>query len=229
MTEPGSHPSPTSTIAILQTRSLADAVRDEIEAMVLDGRFKPTERINELALATQLGVSRGPVREACSALAALGLLESIPNRGFFVRRLDDAELAEVAEARAYVFASIVSAVALRSDAAAVADLRALLLAMDEAAERGNVRDYYPINLRFHTRLGELCRNRRLAGLYQGLARELHVQRYRALSNRNSLALSNAEHTAIVDAIAAGDDKRAFDAGLAHVLNGFARMRRAPKR
>lgn len=216
-------PSPAAAIAILKSHSLTDLVRDEIEAMVLDGRFKPTERINELALATRLNVSRGPVREACRSLAAMGLLEAVPNRGFFVRRLDAAEVAEVAEARAYVFASIAAEVARRASAA-VDELRALLMAMDTAAEHGRVREYYPVNLQFHARLGELCGNRRLALIYQGLARELHVQRYRALSGPNILPLSNAEHRAIVDAIEAGDPDRAFRAALTHVRNGFARMR-----
>jgi DNA-binding GntR family transcriptional regulator len=222
-------PTPASTIAILQSRSLADAVRDEIEAMVLDGRFKPTERINELALAARLGVSRGPIREACSALSALGLLESVPNRGFFVRRLDEDELTEVAEARACVFASIIAAVAVRAGENDMARLRDLVDEMDDAAALGKVRDYYPVNLRFHALLGVMCRNRRLAAIYQGLARELHVQRYRALSDGDNLSVSNAEHRAIVTAISAGDPDVAFRAGRDHVLNGFARMKQRPRR
>lgn len=219
-------PSPAATIALIKSHSLADLVRDEIEGMVLDGRFKPTERINELALAARLNVSRGPIREACRSLAAMGLLESVPNRGFFVRRLDAAEVAEVAEARAYVFASIAAEVARRASSE-VDELHALLAEMDAAAEQGRVRDYYPVNLRFHARLGELCGNRRLAGIYQGLARELHVQRYRALSGPNILPLSNDEHRAIVDAIEMADPDAAFAAALAHVRNGFARMRTYP--
>lgn len=217
--------SPLSAIEFLQSRSLADVIRDEVEAMILDGRFKPSERINELALAGQLRVSRGPIREALSALAATGLLENIPNRGFFVRCLDDAELSAVAEARAYVFASIAALAAGRASEADVGRLRAIIAALEAAAEAGDVRAYYPINLELHATLGDLANNRRLAAVYQGLARELHVQRYRALSAKNMLKVSNAEHREIVEAVAAGDADRAFKAGQAHVLNGFARMNR----
>jgi len=217
--------SPLSAIEFLQSRSLADVIRDEIEAMILDGRFKPGGRVNELALAGRLRVSRGPVREALTALAAAGLLESIPNRGFFVRCLDETELFEVVEARAYVFAALADAAARRVGDAEVAALEALIGELEAAVSLGRVRDYYPINLRFHATLGEMAGNRRLAALYQSLARELHVQRYRALSAENMLAVSNAEHRAIVEAIAARDPAGAFAAAQAHVLNGFARMRR----
>ena len=71
--------------------------------MMVEGEFAPNERINENVLAQRLGVSRGPIREACSGLAAIGLVQIIPNRGFFVSALSSAEVACIMLNSAKVF------------------------------------------------------------------------------------------------------------------------------
>lgn len=212
-----------AAIEFLKARSLGDVVRHEIEAMIINGQFMPNERINELNLAQKLGVSRAPVREACRALAAIGLLQYIPNRGLFVRLMDEVELREVAEARAYAFASISYVLAERVTDTELGELSRLIAEMKEIARLGDVSAYYPVNLRFHDSLCEMCGNRRLAATYQGFARELHVQRFRALSAGDNLGISNREHADIVAALNARDPLRAFIAGRAHVMNGYRRF------
>lgn len=215
-----------SPIDFLRTRSLANVVQAEIERMIVEGEFTPNERINEFALAQKLKVSRGPIREACSALAALGLIQVIPNRGFFVRELSENEGREVSEARAYVFASMVMCVAKRIDTKGIERLRNLVDRMDAIAKTGEVSHYYPVNLEFHSELAAVCGNARLAQMYLGLARDLHIQRYRALASGDVLDVSNAEHRAILDAVAAHDEQRAFAAAFTHIVNGTTRTRRA---
>jgi DNA-binding GntR family transcriptional regulator len=215
-----------SPIDFLRTRSLANVVQHEIERMIVEGEFTPNERINENALAQKLGVSRGPIREACSALAALGLIQIIPNRGFFVRELSESEARDVSEARAGVFACMAMLLAERITEAEVAGLTRLVDRMDALAKTAEVSDYYPVNLEFHSEIARLCGNMRLGQIYLGLARELHIQRYRALSSGDVLDVSNAEHRAILDALAARDPVKAFMAGRAHIVNGMSRTKRA---
>lgn len=222
----GNQGSELSPIDFLRTRSLANVVQNEIERMIVEGEFTPNERINENALAQKFGVSRGPIREACSALAALGLIQIIPNRGFFVRELSAEEAQEVSEARAGVFACMAMLAAERANEQTVSRLRALVERMEELAATGEVSQYYPVNLQFHAEIADLCGNRRLAQIYFGLARELHIQRYRALSRGDVLHISNAEHKEIMDAICAGDPLRAFAAGRRHISNGTLRTDKA---
>ncbi len=101
-----------------------------------------------------------------------------------------------------------------------------LLARVGLAKAGEVSDYYPVNLEFHSELAKMCGNERLAQIYLGLARELHIQRYRALASDAVLDISNHEHRAILDAVAAHDPQQAFAAGRAHIVNGAKRTRRA---
>lgn len=218
-----------SAIDFLRTRSLANVVQAEIERMIVDGELKPNERVNENGLAQRLGVSRGPIREACSAIAAMGLIEIIPNRGFFVRALSDEEAIDLSEARAGIFGCMAMLAAERATEADVAALRELVDRLDDVALTGEVSVYYPVNLEFHDRLARTCRNARLAQMYRSLVRELHIQRYRALASGDVLEVSNAEHRAILDAVAAHDSFAAFQAGRAHIMNGIVRTRKARRK
>ena len=80
-------PSALPTIAALREHSLTAVVQHEIERMILAGELAPGVRLNEKAVADTLKVSRGPVREACRALAELGFVHLIPNRGVFIKKL----------------------------------------------------------------------------------------------------------------------------------------------
>ncbi|HZV91779.1 MAG TPA: GntR family transcriptional regulator, partial [Caldimonas sp.] len=87
-------------IALLQNHSLAMLVQRELERMVLSGKLVAGERLNEPVLATRLGVSRGPVREAIRTLAEKGLVRIEKNRGTFVREISVGEADEIFEVRA---------------------------------------------------------------------------------------------------------------------------------
>jgi DNA-binding GntR family transcriptional regulator len=216
-------------IEFLRTRSLANVVQAEVERMIVDGDLTPNERINENALAQRLGVSRGPIREACSALAAIGLIQIIPNRGFFVRELSQEEAVEVSQARAGVFACMTMMLAETATAPQIDVLRLLVERMEAIVPSGEVSRYYPVNLQFHAEIAKAAGNRRLEQMYQSLVRELHIQRYRALASGDVLNVSNAEHREIFEAISAHDPARAFNAGRAHILNGVTRTQRAKEK
>lgn len=217
-----------SPLEFLRTRSLANVVQTEIERMIVDGELTPNERINENALAQRLGVSRGPIREACCGLAAMGLMQIIPYRGFFIRELSESEALDVSEARAGIFACMTMLLAQRATDSQIAVLRDLVDQMDAIVPTGEVKLYYPVNLKFHAELAQMSGNKRLAEIYSSLVRELHIQRFRALASGEVLHVSNAEHRLILDAIAARDPERAFEVARAHILNGITRTRKATK-
>lgn len=217
---------PLSAIDFLRTRSLTNVVQAEIERMIIDGELKPNERVNENGLSQRLGVSRGPIREACSALSAMGLLEIIPNRGYFVRALTNDQAQDLSEARAGVFGIAAMILAERITDEQVGELRTLLKRMDEIVELGDVHVYYPVNLEFHRQITRMAGNKRLEATYQTFVRELHIQRYRALSSPDVLHVSNVEHRAIVDALENRDPYRALVAARSHILNGIVRTRQA---
>lgn len=210
-------------LALRRSQSLTSIVQAEIERLILHGELAPDTRINELGLAEQLGVSRGPIREACRTLQASGLVESKPNRGFFVRLLTTQEAIEAYHARAAVIAYAGMTLAPIIAPLQLEKLHDLLDQMDEVVSRGEVGTYDPINLEFHDSILRMAGNERLRQTYRDLLREQHLFRHRGLSHGDNLTVSNREHRLIVDSLAKGDPTAAFNSMRDHVLFGMKRM------
>ena len=213
----------TPELDILRFQSMTSVLKHEIEQLVLSGHFASGERLNENALAARFQVSRGPIREACRALAESGLLELIPNRGVFVRSVSDEEAQDVYDVRAALFGLAARLAATRMEEADIDKLEELLGAMDAFAEQGSLDDYYPVNLKFHQAILEGSGNRRLVDDYTALIKELHLFRARGLLHGGGLLRSNLEHRQIVDALRARDAEAASKAAFDHVQKGKDRM------
>ncbi|APX91548.1 hypothetical protein BWR19_00470 [Halomonas sp. 1513] len=206
----------------LQAHSLTNLAQLEIERMILGGLFMPGERINENALANQLGISRGPVREACRTLAAMGLVQLIPNRGVFIRVISEEEAREVYEIRAGIFGYAGMLLAQRIDDSQLAYLKQLIEQMEEAARANDFDRYYAPNLTFHDFLVSATGNRRLITTYHDLVRQLHLFRSRGLVSGDGMLDSNREHREIVTALEARDALRSLEAMTGHVEAGQLR-------
>lgn len=83
-----------------QTRTRSLSIADRVRSAILSGDYAPGERLREIQLSESLGASRTPVRSALQALAAEGLLDYEPNRGYSVRRFETAEIIDAYEIRA---------------------------------------------------------------------------------------------------------------------------------
>ena len=86
--------------------SLSASVRDQLVRMIMVGTLKPGDRINEVHIASSLGVSRGPVREAARELEGHGLLVSRTNQGFFVATFSEREIVDLYEVKDWIDAAI---------------------------------------------------------------------------------------------------------------------------
>jgi DNA-binding GntR family transcriptional regulator len=211
-----------SAIALRRSRSLTAIVQQEIERMILNGELKAGERINEQALATKLGVSRGPVREATRALERAGLLTSVVNQGVFVRQIEEAEAAEIYDVRAVVFGFLCWRLAGRITAGQRDALTRLVAEMEHAIEQGDSGAYYRLNLRFHDAILEFAEHGRAKQTYESLIKETHLARQSSLTSPSRMRESNQEHAAIVAALAAGDSEAARRLAEEHSLGGKRR-------
>src|SRR5262245_6432688 len=192
--------------AVEQRRSqtLVSICEAEIERLILEGELGRGARINELAVAARLGVSRGPLREACRSLVQAGLLEARANRGFFVRKLARKEVIDLYDLRAGLMRLAGDLVAQRVSDHGLARLRQLVAAMDTARVNADAPAFRELNAEFHAVLVEAADNTRLKRVYDGLAKELRLFRRRGLASGEAMGASNDEHLAIVEAIAARD-------------------------
>ncbi|MCT4685028.1 MAG: GntR family transcriptional regulator [Roseicyclus sp.] len=211
------------SLARRRQRPLVQEVRDELERMILHGEIPGGERLNEAALAEELGVSRGPVREAARSLEREGLVRTVANDGVYVRRLSVDEVLELYDLRAMIAGYLCGRLAARGDAETAARLAEDVAQMDAAIAAGDEPRYFALNLGFHDRIATAAGAERARTLYTALGKEVRLMRRRVLSGAASLRTSNAEHAQIAAAIAAGDAARAQALGAAHHENAKERL------
>jgi phosphonate utilization transcriptional regulator len=214
------------TIALLRTRSLASAVQQEIERMILAGELAPGTKLTEAWLSEKLGVSRGPIREAFRMLEEAGLVRQEKNRGAFVRDIPVEEAIEIFDLRAVMDELVGRTVATTLTPEQGRQLKSLVEQMEQAARADDADAYHLLNLQFHDRLVEFAGNRKMAAIYRKLVKELALFRRRNLAQQQALPHSVAEHRQILKAIQSGDAEAAGRAMFAHVIESKERMLRA---
>lgn len=214
------------TINEKSNSTLTERIQYEIEALILSGTLPPGEHIKEQALATLLGTSRGPVREACRSLERAGLVRIIPNRGVFVRRITLKEVLDIFDIRAQLAHLAGREAAHNISPRKFAELHVLVENMDEAARNQDADAYLELNLSFHEVLYSLCENEKLRQLERELGNSIALYRRRGLASGGGLESSNREHRALTTALAQGKPEDVADLFRDHVLNGKARFAQA---
>lgn len=210
-------------LAILKSVSLTSALERQLERLIVEGELAPGDRLNEIQLAAHFGTSRGPLREATRSLEAKGFVEVVRNKGVFVRHLELDEACEIYDLRGALFGLAGRLVAERMTDALLARLNALVEGMEEAAAKNDVEAYYPLNLEFHEAILEAAGNKTLIAEYRRLMNKMHLFRVKGLVQGGGLAVSNSEHAAMLEALAAGDPDRAHDTHWRHVQRAKQRM------
>ena len=206
--------------------SLAKLVRDDMLGLILKGVFAPGQRINEPEVASRLGVSRVPVREALRELESSGLVVARKHSGVFVRQLEAAEIRDLYQVRGLLdgFAGRqATGLPPTKKTALLAVLDAAAEAMKDAASLQEVQRYYGENLRFHWALIEACDNRTLAETYRGVVQKLHLSRLKNLARDVGMQVSIAEHVQIVEALRQGDPVRCESLMSHHVGDAYQRL------
>jgi DNA-binding GntR family transcriptional regulator len=213
------------------TRSLTSAERalHALREMILGGQLAPGARLGEVELAERLGVSRTPVREALSRLAAEGIVEIQPNRGARVATWTVAELEGVFDLRSALEPQLTAFAVPNASAADIEELDHLAHRMAEVGAPGPDQDLdalVPLNRAFHDRLVALADHPTLATALAAAIRPPIVLRNFHAYDEASLRRSLAHHVEIVEAVRAGDPTWAGAVMTAHIHNARAVMVRA---
>lgn len=207
---------------LLQNTPLTRLVAEAVEKLILRGELAPGAKLNEVALAERLRVSRGPLREAFRTLEESGLIHQEKNRGAFVRVIELAEAADIYDVRAGLDATAGRLLAARITAGQLAQLRALT---DDMLSVGadEVDRFHALNLAFHDQIVSMVGNRTLKDTYGKLAKQLTLFRKRNLLAPKAIPRFAEEHSAIVDLLEAGDANGCAQALFAHAQGGRQRM------
>jgi DNA-binding GntR family transcriptional regulator len=203
----------------VQAQSLVDVVAERLEAAIFSGQLEPGSRLSEQALATSLGVSRGPLREAIRRLEGRKLLERTPNIGVRVASLSLTDLNEILQVREALEGLACNLAAIHMSDAAIGALKAMLDNHEKQKSVQENKGYYHEgkNLDFHFSIVEGSGNARLSEMLSGdLHYLLRVYRYKASPQPGRAAQVLQEHRAIVAALEARDPLAAGHAMREHL-------------
>lgn len=199
-----------------QAESMNARVLDALRAAVITGELAPGTLHSVQTLATQLGVSRTPVREALIKLAQQGMVRFERNRGVRVLQTSLHDLEEVFALRLLLEVPATRRACQLIDAAGRTELRRLYRAMERAAAADDEFRLWEHDRRFHRAMLEASGNTRLASYVDGLRDT--VLRRGVSTARSSRTLDDIvrEHLAVLECMETGDADGAAAAMQAHV-------------
>lgn len=190
-------------------KSTASIIADRLREAIMRGTLEPGTQLGETDLARQLGVSRGPLREAMQRLVQEGLLRSERHRGLFVIELDEAGIRDVYRTRRVVERAAGELILSRDVDQVAARLAEVHDEMRQAAEAGDRDALVEADLDFHEAFVEESGSIRLVRMSRTLLVETRMC-LSAMADTYEFPHEVAEeHGAIVDAIRARDQDRLF--------------------
>jgi DNA-binding GntR family transcriptional regulator len=200
----------------LENLTLWERVHQHLREEILSDRLPAGTELSEVALARELGVSRGPIRESIVRLASEGLVLVRPRRGAVVRSLSRDEFVQAYQVREALEVMAVRLAVPRLTDADFAELQRINDELERIAESGDVGGFFETNASFHAVFVAASGNDALGEIYRQLLGQMGRYRMQSLSLRGNLERSIAEHRAIVQAAGERDAARAANLMAEHI-------------
>jgi len=206
----------------LQRKSLKEEIFDVLHKKIIAGKVGPGEWLRQDDIATQLGVSMTPVREALDLLVSVGLAERVPYRGVRVPQPSADEIAEAYAMRLLLEAAGARAAALKREQVQVDELKRILSRMKGLLSLNDMSTLRQLSRQFHQLVVAIGGNSTLDRLYEMVMNSfpdwmLYEYLFRHIDLlESSLADEYQEHMALVEAIEIGDANLAEVRAIAHI-------------
>jgi DNA-binding GntR family transcriptional regulator len=205
-------------LAPIGLKSLRHHVLETLREAIITGRFQPGDRLVEEELCQQLGVSRGPVREALRQLEQEGLVVSFPYRATEVIGVTEEEIREVLMPLRLTLERFAFRHALpRLDAADFATLAGLVATMREAAAAGDLGRIVEADLHFHELVLERSQQMHCLQIWRTISPRVRAYFYRCGPRHSRLDEIADEHEDLLTAMRSGDGEQVMRALEPHIL------------
>jgi len=211
---------PTSTP--ISRKSLHTEVTDRIRQLIVESHLQPGQRVPELEISRDLGVSRTPIREALKVLASEGLVELLPLRGAVVKTFSKKDATDMLELMALleVFA------AEKACKAEQKKIEAVLAAHEKMKllhAKGKRSEYFQINQQIHGAIVAMAENESLTLMHNALSKRMRSLRFSGNSTPDNWRNALNEHHEIASALQQRDVKKIKKAVGLHFENTAKRM------
>ncbi len=200
-------------------QTLTERIADRLSRLIVNGELAPGTRLVETELATQLHVSRAPIREAIKELEPLGLVTKRSRRGTRVIELSARDVKEIYEVK-----TMLDGLAARLAAERITDneltrLQALHQRMQQLVTLGDRDGYARTSREFHEAIIEAGGNGRLIRMYAAMSRQIWWLGTMVMTRSDRSETSMREHADLLDGLVARDGKRAQEAAENHARRG----------
>jgi DNA-binding GntR family transcriptional regulator len=202
------------------TSTFADRAYAALKTVILslDIYEKPGEvRLDERQLASDLGISRTPVREAMAQLEREGFVRSVPRRGIYVVRKTRAEVIELITAWAALEGMAARLITQKATDEEIATLRQMFAKFENGELHARLDEYSEVNIEFHQAIIRMSRNRVLIDLAENLFTHMRMIRRKTIGEEDRADRSISDHMNIIRALEARDTERAEDLVRNHAL------------
>ncbi|MCA0386822.1 MAG: GntR family transcriptional regulator [Firmicutes bacterium] len=207
-----------------ENKSLTSLIFEKIREDILNGRYVSGDKLVEIKLADELGVSRTPVREALKQLELDGLVDNIPNRGVVVKGISKEDIDDILTIRLCIEGLVGQWAAERILDHEVKELEEIFDLMEFYSHKGDVDKLFELNTKFHETLYQTTKSRYLEGVLNDF--QLFIKTARNNSLRSSGRMQHAldEHRAILTALKNHDVEGARQALVMHIANSNANIK-----
>ena len=202
--------------------SLHDEVTNRVRDMIVDGRLKAGERIAELDLAGQLGISRTPLREALKVLASEGLVELLPQRGAVVKvftRKDAQDMLAVIG----VLEEFAGRQACAASDTEIDSILEMHEQMREHFRNGERQAYFRLNQEIHDAIVRAANNPTLSMTHGILRKRMRRIRYIGNGSPENWSAAMQEHDKFIEALKVRDGARLGRLMREHLENTWPRV------
>ena len=197
---------------------LRDVVFNTLREAILKGDLKPGERLMELQLAAQLGVSRTPIREAIRMLEQEGLAVTVPRKGAEVAKMTLKGMEDVLEIREALDILACQLACERITEEQLVLLKEKKKAFEKSLKTGNVKEIAETDVAFHDVIYDATGNQKLVKMLNNLREQIYRYRVEYLKREENYPKLIKEHNEIYTSLANRSKKDATDSIREHVIN-----------
>jgi DNA-binding GntR family transcriptional regulator len=197
---------------------LRDVVFHTLREAILKGELKPGERLMELQLASKLGVSRTPIREAIRMLELEGLAVTMPRKGAEVAKMTEKDMEDVLQIRKALDELAVGLACDNMGEGELKDLFAALKNFEESTRSGDVKQIAQADVEFHDAIYQAADNPKLVNMLNNLREQMYRYRVEYLKNESVYPRLVQEHQEIYEGLRRKDKETVVEIVSHHVEN-----------
>ncbi len=197
-------------------KPLRDVVFESLRKAIVEGNLKPGQRLMEVQLAEQLGVSRTPVREAIRKLELEGFVIMLPRKGAYVADMSVKDIIDVLEVRGALEGLAANLAAERMDENEIEELKKASEALNKAMETEDLDEILKRDVEFHQHIFEASGNKKLTQMINSLWEQVYRFRAGYMSDQNAMQGIIEEHEHLIDAIVSGEGEKASKCAKEHI-------------